>query len=398
MTASPNVPAVKSSRDFADLSIALVSGLTLTITALFLCTVLLSGNLAGARDFVSYWATGRQLVAHADPYDRDAMMKIERTAGLDAEGVLFMRNPPWALPIVYPLGLLGVRVAAFLWSLALLTCLFVSVRLIYAAHRAPNSSVFLLGLSFTPALICVTMGQTSLFCLLGLALFLRFHRTRPTSSGISLWLCALKPHLFLPCIAVFVLWIVVSRSYRVLAGAALSLAASSALAFWLDPGAWTGYLAMMSSPAAKNAFVPCLADAIQIWISPGAIWIQYVPALAASIWALLYFWARRHTWNWIEDLSPLLLVSLLVAPYCWFYDQGLAIPALLHGAYISRSRKLLAALALAILIMDIEICLVRVTSAGYLWTAPAWLAWYLVARSSSGKVAMPVTVPQSRPA
>jgi len=386
------------SRDFADVSIALVSGLTLAITALFLCTVLLSGNLAGARDFVSYWATGRQLVIHADPYDRDAMMKIERSGGLDAKGVLFMRNPPWALPFAYPLGLLGVRLAAFLWSLALLTCLFVSVRLISAAHRSPKSSVFWLGLSFTPALICVTMGQTSLFCLLGLALFLRFHQTRPICAGISLWLCALKPHLFLPCIAVLGLWIVVSRSYRVLAGAALSLAATSVLAFWLDPGAWTGYLAMMRSPAAKSAYVPCLVYAIQAWISPQAIWIQYVPAAFASIWALLYFWVRRQSWNWIDNLSPLLLVSLLVAPYCWFYDQGLAIPALLHGAYVSRSRKLLAALALAILVMDIEICMVRVASAGYLWTVPAWLAWYLAARSTSGNGAAQTTGPCSKPA
>jgi hypothetical protein len=280
--------------------------------------------------------------------------------------------------------------------MALLTCLFLSVRLISAAHGSPRSSVFWLWLSFTPALICVTMGQTSLFCLLGLALFLRFHQTRPIGAGISLWLCALKPHLFLPCIAVLGLWIFVSRSYRVLAGAVLSLAATSAVAFWLDPRAWTDYLAIMRSPAAKNAFVPCLADAMQVWISPGANWIQYVPSLAASIWAVVYFWIRRHTWNWVNDLSPLLLVSLLVAPYCWFYDQGLAIPALMHGAYVSRSRKLLTVLALAILIMDVEVCILKVTSAGYFWTVPAWLAWYLLARSSQGNAATQTPGLQSR--
>jgi hypothetical protein len=74
-----------------------------------------------------------------------------------------------------------------------------------------------------------------------------------------------------------------------------------------------------------------------------------------------------------------MLVSLVVAPYCWLYDQCLAIPALLDGAYTTRSRSLLAVLALAILVMDIEICAVRVLSPLYLWTAPAWLAWYLFA-------------------
>ena len=75
-----------------------------------------------------------------------------------------------------------------------------------------------------------------------------------------------------------------------------------------------------------------------------------------------------------------MLVSLVAAPYCWFYDQCLAIPALLEGAYATRSRSLLTVLALAIFVMDIEICAVRVISPLYLWTAPAWLAWYLCAR------------------
>jgi hypothetical protein len=81
-------------------------------------------------------------------------------------------------------------------------------------------------------------------------------------------------------------------------------------------------------------------------------------------------------------------VSVLVAPYAWPFDQSLGIPALLRGASRTRSRGLLAALALASALVEMAIyadiwfplALYKWT----LWTAPAWLAWYLLACRKAG--------------
>jgi hypothetical protein len=82
----------------------------------------------------------------------------------------------------------------------------------------------------------------------------------------------------------------------------------------------------------------------------------------------------------MKDGSLLMLVSIFLAPYCWLFDQALAIPALLRGAYLTRSRVLPVILALASLSIQIELlCNIKIPSAIYLWTAPAWLAWYLFA-------------------
>jgi hypothetical protein len=116
-------------------------------------------------------------------------------------------------------------------------------------HGCPPNRIHWLGFAFTPALICITIGQTSLLALLGLVLFLRFHRCHPFSAGAALWLCALKPHLFLPFAAALLAWIVVSRSYRLLAGAATALALTSAAAFLVDPTAWPDYIRLMRSAA-----------------------------------------------------------------------------------------------------------------------------------------------------
>src|SRR5208283_585106 len=115
--------------DYADFAIVLASGLILSICAIFSISVLFSGKMAGSRDFVSYWSSGVQLRHHADPYNWDQMMALERAAHLDAKGVLFMRNPPWALPLAYPLGFIELRIGAFLWNILLIGCLLTSVHL-----------------------------------------------------------------------------------------------------------------------------------------------------------------------------------------------------------------------------------------------------------------------------
>jgi len=373
------LPSAYQGSDVAEFSIAAVAGLALAVVILYIFAVPVAGKLGASRDFVSYWATGRLLLHHANPYDRAAIADLEHAQGLDTRAVLVMRNPPWALPLTLPLGLVGLRIAGIFWTLLLLACLLLSVRLVHQLHGSPPNRIHWLGFAFTPCLICMTMGQTALLALLGLALFLRFHLRRPFAAGAALWLCALKPHLFLPFTAALIAWIVVTRSYKLLAGSLAALLLSSLAASWVAPGAWHNYLVLLHSPAVENDFIPCPADALRQWFFPHAIWVQYLPVFICSIWALVYFWQRRNTWDWAANAGPLMLVSIVFAPYCWFYDQSLVMPALLDGAYTTRSRNLLVCLALLILAADLEICFVKVVSPAWLWTAPAWLAWYLLA-------------------
>lgn len=376
--------AAKPASDFAEFSIATVGGLALALIAMFLVVVPLAGTVTSTRDFVVFWATGQQLVHHASPYDAAGMRQIERSAGLPAGyGILYMRNPPWSLPLAWPLGLVGLRIGALVWSLILLACLILSGWLMRMIHGRPPNRIHWLAFSFAPSLLCLFMGQTALFALLGLALFLRLNQTHPFLAGLSLWLCILKPHLFLPFGIVLLVWVVTTRSYRILAGVTFALALSSGVAWLMDPSAWSDYLKMMNAPAIEKEFIPCLSVAMKLWLRPEATWLQYLPAGLACGWALAYYWQRREKWNWVSDGGLLVLVSLVAAPYCWLYDQAVAMPALLDSAYTTRSRHLLTALALInIPIVIALICGIKIISAFYLWTAPAWLVLYLFARWS----------------
>ena len=139
-------------RTLFEVSVTGVCCVTFAITILFILVTLINGKTAGTRDFVVYWATGQQFAHHGNPYDPAALMRLEREAGRAANaGAMYMRNPPWMLPLTYPLALFSERTASLLWTLLLIASLGVSLHLLWRMHGRPRNRVHLLGFAFAPA-------------------------------------------------------------------------------------------------------------------------------------------------------------------------------------------------------------------------------------------------------
>ena len=238
-----------------------------------------------------------------------------------------------------------------------------------------------------------------MFALLGLTLFLYFHRTRPLFAGAALLLCALKPHLFLPFGVVLFAWIVANGAYRVLSGAALALGIASAVPLFFDPSIYSHYAAMARTAGIESEFVPTVSELFRIVIRPEAAWLQFLPAFVGCLWALWYFYSHRSDWDWRTHGSLLLLISLLVAPYSWFTDQVVLLPAILQTIYVAAvppggsDRSLLWFVAIDGVALIEVLCGVQLDSALYLWTRIAWIAWYLIAnRKGAGWIKLSAAV------
>jgi hypothetical protein len=374
---------VKPKHDLTLLLVAIPCALAMLFVVLFLSLLPFNRDIVARRDFIVYWATGQQLVHHHNPYDPEALNQIERDAGFKGGASYYMRNTPWALPLAWPLGFAGAQVAALPWSLLMLALLAASVHTLWKIFGPPGNHLVWLGYCFPPALFCVILGQTSILLLFGIVLFLRFHKTHPFAAGAALWFCTIKPHLFFPFVLVLLVWIVVTRAYRVLAGAIAAMLAGAALTACIDPAAWTQYLFYMRTSTITREFTACFGDVLRDAINPSAEWLAFIPAMLGCIWALAYFWPRRKTWDWIENGSLVLLVSVFVAPFGWIFDQSLAIPAVLFAVSRTSSRIWLSLLALIYLALEIQINMSDLHSAAYLWTAPVWIVWYLFARHSA---------------
>lgn len=362
-----------------------VIALTLTLTGLLVALV---GKGAGERDVVQYWVTGKLLLNHENPFDGARVLGIERAVGFPA-GLppLVTPNPPWSLAMFVPLGLFGLRAAELIWFLLSALSLIASVRMIGAMHGLRSSWLDVLGYTFAPVLSCLLAGQVTIFILLGLVLFLRFHNSHPFAAGSALWLCMLKPHIFLPFGMVLVLWSIVARKFRVLAGVVCSLGLGSVVAVGLHGTIWQDYQGMMMTTRADRYPIPCVSIALRELVPPHNLAIQSIPVALGCVWAVWYFMRHCREWKWIEHGSLLILVSVLVAPYTWLMDQTVLLPALLRGVYLSRSRVLIGLLALASAVIEFAAIsgVPLLHSKFYLWTSPAWLVWYLFAIRSAAK-------------
>jgi hypothetical protein len=350
------------------------------------CVGIVSAKL-GNHDTRWYWASARLLVHGGNPYDDAAVAKVQREVGIGVSGHEVVRNPPPVLFLIAPLGWAEPRVAVLVWGLLLAGCLALALLTIKKMlHGERDRKLLWLAWCFAPALCCVEVGQTGVFPLLGLAIFLRWNESRPWLAGAALSLCAIKPHFFGPFMVVLLVWIVVRRCWAVLGGAVVAFAAESALAMAFDRAVWSQYVAGMRTQSFEQMPAPTMAVALRLALNRGAMSLEFVPAAVACAWGLWYFARHRSDWDWRRHGSLLILVSLVTAPYSWFTDQVIVIPPILFA--LSRSggvRKgsmtlLLAVMSAAAIEMILSPSLYYKP---FLWQGWAWLAWYLFAVSGT---------------
>jgi Glycosyltransferase family 87 len=362
----------------------------------FLATiVIVAGVLIGIlsakpshHDTQWFWASGHLLVHGHNPYDREALRQIELSLGLPLKNQVMMTlNPPFALFLLVPLGLLTPTEGVFAWSLLLAAFLILSVLSVRAMVGHPyDRNYLLLAWCFAPALCCIEVGQTGLITLLGLALFLRFHDTRPLWAGAALSLCAVKPHLLLPFGVALLAWIVVRKKWMIVSGAILALVVESLVAMAFDHAIWAHYRAMMRTERFVDEFIPTLSVGLRFLLDRQAMWLEFIPAALGCAWALWYFWRNREKWDWTTHGSLVTLVSLMVAPYAWLTDQVLAIPAILF-VFLSATPPRKGSLTLLLAVMTATELQMMMTKTLFfkpdMLLGVVWVAWYLYAKSGA---------------
>jgi hypothetical protein len=349
--------------------------------------VSLTDKNATERDFIQYWAAEQQLAHGANPYDVGAIYRLEKSRGMEEDFPKVTVSPPIALFLAAPLGYVSAKTGLVLWLLLTLGCAALAMLFLWLLHGRPCSRWHVLVFGFPPTLACLMAGQLGVFFLLEVAAFLYWRRTRPWLAGAALVLCALKPHLFLPALLVLLLESAVRREFRAPGGFVAALAIGCGISLAMDRQAWTQYEQMLGEARLMEVFIPTVSVGLRFAVDRSARWIEFVPEACACVWAAWYYWTRRARWEWTREGLLVIAVGVVCAPYAWFTDEAVLFPAILAGIYAAEK----SARAWVLLGLITAGCLVGVfreiqlPSAFYLWTAPAWLGWYLYAtRSRAG--------------
>ncbi len=339
------------------------------------------GSHTNQNDFIEYWAAGKLYVQRLNPYSGPMILAIEKSRGFAPADPLIMLNPPWIMPLVAPLGFLPAIDALILWILACAGCLWASILLLELPSKNRG-----LAFLFAPVLGTFMMEQSSPFLLLGLSLFLRFHRQRPFLAGAALLLMALKPHLFLVFWVALAADCVYRKRFAIMAGFASSLAIVSGLVMLVVPRIWQDYLDVLrASTLDKNAY-PTLPSLIRATIDVNRVWIALVPSCIAVVWSAWYYWRRRTVWDWRREGMPVLLATVLTSPYSWISDQVVLLAPVASALEHSPRRF---SMEFLIVINCGALVWLNVSFRGMVWLPLMLLLWFFYA-TFKGERAAPI--------
>jgi hypothetical protein len=354
---------------------------------------------ASQRDSTAYWLTGKLLVHRQNPYSA-----LSFVPGVP------MRNPPWSLWMVLPLGLLSVYWAWVTWLAILLASLVISMRIAWRMYgdgpRPPN--VFLLaGYLFAPVAACLVAGQMGIVLLLGIVLFFLLEEEHPFLAGAALLIPLAKPHIFALVWPVLAGWIVTRKRWPLLGGMVAAFLTANSIAVAFDPAIFQHYREMLQPqaiqhefipriqhefiPRIQHEFIPTLSGMIRVLFFRRFFWVQFAPTGLGLLWSVWYYWKHQRTWSWRGHGPALLVVAVLTAPYSWITDEAVLLPAILQGVlWVHRAKLRVRSQLVILLFVCLDLLLLLIVRAQvppatgiYFWSSLVWFSWYWYARGFS---------------
>jgi hypothetical protein len=354
----------------------------LSCSVLFFAALQASAALP-VQDLAQYWSAAH--LVRSNPYSFQAVADFEKASGISSVShPLVIKNPPWAILFVLPLGLFGYRVSFALWAVFSTLAVTSCSRAIWQMFAPADSlASILLPLLFGPTIVLLLLGQWTILVLIGITLFLVLvERGRDSLAGASLLLVAGKPHVALLFLIAVALWSVHRKRWAVLSSAGLALAASCIVVAAINPHIFSQFLVRTRQVVGETVAYPN-AGGILYTVS-GSHALALVPQVAGILWLLLYWFRHRNDWDWKRHGMLVLAASVACSYYSYPYDEILVLPALAAG-YLTGNRRVFVLLFVAI---DLGYMLYLFQIAGefglsYMflsWTAVAWLVAYVASQ------------------
>jgi hypothetical protein len=249
--------------------------------------------------------------------------------------------------------------------------ILVSILLLARAWRGnpfPYILPFYLGiLIFRSYLVTLTLGQLGgIFVLILTLVHLRWQKSDWFWGGVFLSFLALKPSLGFPFIFLVSLWFLKNRVWRVFLGLAAGGIVMLVTGWLLDPQ-WVGkYLEIGSGKVAQTfGYHPTLWGLSGFLCGGQSACTYLLGGILAGILFLLLLWfltQKGFAVNHEIVLNLSILLTLLITPYLWVYDQVLlVIPlAFVVGKMIQRASSYLAAASTPILVSAVSLLMLPV--------------------------------------
>jgi len=343
-------------------------------------------------DFVRYWAGGKLNLAGENPYDPQQIARLQTDAGGQAsetDAISIMLNPPWAMVVVMPLGLLSYPVSRLVWLLLCIALLILCAQQLWHLYQGSPKSRWLawvVAFIFAPTISVLEKGQITPLLLLGIVGFLYFAEARRNdwAAGAMLALVSIKPQVSYLLWIALLFWVIQERRWLILVSGALTVTLLTLIAMAFNPHVIQQYLAAMQTYQTSEWATPAIGSYLRyFWLGTDKFWPQFIPAIFGVVWFLVYWYHHHKTWQWLNTIPLILLVSVVTTPYAWTYDQVILIPAIIQATiwmvqeWKRWSILLLAGLFIGLNLLDLVLHM-KLNDFWFVWLAPGLLIWYLL--------------------
>lgn len=254
-------------------------------------------------------------------------------AALSPRGFPFT-YPPFAAIALVPLSYLGIGPLAWGWDLVSCAVLFGCVRAAFGPlHRRLGSPVTIgvltcLALLARPVYDDLAFGQVDML-IMGAVMFAcagtRSHPWRATLVGLA---AAVK---VVP--GIFVVYLFLTRRWRMAWAATGTWAAAAALAFALRPGSSVAYYGhLLWQPGRPGTPTSYLNQSLWGMVDRAQLGSLRVPVIAASVGLVAIVGLARSVKDWrrgrpVEAIVTVGLVGVLASPISWLHETVWLVPA-----------------------------------------------------------------------
>jgi hypothetical protein len=342
-------------------------------------------------DYVNYWSAGKLNFQGNNPYDLDQLLDLQHQAGWTEDWVIPTWYPPWALPLLMPMGLLAYSASRFLWFLISICILVFAIAQSWKLYQGSPRQVWvglLVGVLFTPTLISLMLGQAQPWILLGVMGFLLYTKTPGYTwlAGLSAGLIGIKPQLLILFWIALLFWSIQQRKWQALAGSAAAIFTGLIIAFLFNPNVIMEYIQSIQSSPPFYLATPTLGYFLRAIFGFEKTWLQFVPTFIGVVWFLVYWQKKGSSWDWQQEMPILMFASIITAPFTWSHDQMILTPALMQATILlllSEKRGKTSLILFVFILANIaNLVLHKVADETWtIWLAPLLLICYWISLS-----------------
>jgi hypothetical protein len=347
-----------------------------------------------ADDYIQTWASGRLNLESSDPYDSALIRQFHIALGnttIGNENVSIMLTPPWTFLITMPFSLLKYSIGRLAWLFFCCLLLLISSIWLWQIYSGDQKSKYLaliVSIIFGPTISALEKGQITVVILIGIVGFLYFSSVYHNDwlAGVFLALTTIKPQLLILFWIVLICWIIHEHRWVIAISLLSTIILSTAITMVFNPSILEQYIRMISTYNLSNWANPTIGSYLRYFeFGIDQFWLQFLPAILGGIWIFYFWYVRRQTWDWKNELPLILIASIITSPYMWTYDQVILVPVVIQASFwIAEEWKKLPAITLGVFFLVISfldlILHMRFDEFWFIWLAPAILIWYLITR------------------